>query len=151
MWLHVIMDILLPFTTLRQRQNGCHFADDSFKCIFLCENVWISIKISLKFVPIGQINNVPALVQKMAWRRPGDKPLSEPMMASLPTHICVTRLQWVNLTWKYYTRRCFTMMLLMKFKLSETNEAVGVSTDYMGLNFTCLWFPDQWTLCQRGL
>ena len=32
----------------------------------------------------------------MAWRRPGDKPLSEPMMASLLTHICVTRPQWVN-------------------------------------------------------
>ena len=29
----------------------------------------------------------------MAWRRPGDKPLSEPMMARLPTHICVTRPQ----------------------------------------------------------
>ena len=32
----------------------------------------------------------------MAWRRPGDKPLSEPMMVRLPTHICVTRPQWVN-------------------------------------------------------
>ena len=32
----------------------------------------------------------------MAWRRPDDKPLSEPMMVSLPTHICVTRPQWVN-------------------------------------------------------
>ena len=32
----------------------------------------------------------------MAWRRPGDKPLSEPMMVSLLTHICVTRPQWVN-------------------------------------------------------
>ena len=31
----------------------------------------------------------------MAWRRPGDKPLFEPMMVSLPTHICVTRPQWV--------------------------------------------------------
>ena len=32
----------------------------------------------------------------MAWRRPGDKPLSEPMMVSLPTHICVTQPQWVK-------------------------------------------------------
>ena len=53
----------------------------------------ISIKISLKFVPNGPINNIPALVQIMAWRRPGDKPLSEPMMVSLLTHICVTRPQ----------------------------------------------------------
>ena len=66
--------------TLKPRQNGRHFADDIFKCISLNENIWISIKISLKFVPKGPINNIPALVQIMAWRRPGDKPLSEPMM-----------------------------------------------------------------------
>ena len=82
--------------TLRPRQNGRRFADDTFKCIFLNENVWISIKISLNFVPKGPINNIPALVQIMAWRRPGDKPLSEPMMVSLPMHLCVTLPQWVN-------------------------------------------------------
>ena len=76
--------------------NGRHFADDIFKYIFLNENGWIPIKISLKFVPKGRINNIPALVQIMAWRRTGDKPLSEPMMVSLPTHIYVTRPQWVN-------------------------------------------------------
>ena len=75
--------------TLRPRQNGRHFADDIFKRIFLNENVIISIKMSLKFVSKGPINNIPALVQLMAWRRPGDKPLSEPMAVSLPTHICV--------------------------------------------------------------
>ena len=48
--------------------------------VHLNENVWIPIKISLKFVPKGPINNIPALVQIMAWRRTGDKPLSEPMM-----------------------------------------------------------------------
>ena len=79
--------------SLRPRQNGRHFTDDTFKRIFLNENVLISIKISLKFVPKGQINNIPALVQIMAWCRPGDKPLSEPRMVSLPTHICVTRPQ----------------------------------------------------------
>ena len=66
--------------TLRTRQYGCHLPDDIFKSIYLNENVWISIKISLKFVPTGPINNIPALVQVMAWRRPGGKPLSEPMM-----------------------------------------------------------------------
>ena len=35
----------------------------------------------------------------MVWRRPGDKPLSEPMMVSLMTHICVTRPQWVKVSW----------------------------------------------------
>ena len=80
---------------LRPRQNGCRFADDTFKRIFWNENVRTSIKISLKFVPKGPINNNPALVQIMAWCRSGDKPLSEPMMVSLLTHICVTRPQWV--------------------------------------------------------
>ena len=70
----------LTLNTLRPRQNGRRFADDTFKRIFLNENVRISIKISLKFVPKGPINNIPALVQIMAWRRPGDKPLSEPML-----------------------------------------------------------------------
>ena len=85
--------------TLRARQNGRHFPDDIFKCIFLNENVWISIKIPVKFVPKGPINNIPALFQIMAWRRPGDKPLFETMMVTLLTHICVTRPQWVNGVW----------------------------------------------------
>ena len=83
--------------TLRPRHNGRHFADDIFKCFFLNENVWIPIKFSLKFVPKVPINNIPALVRIMAWRRPGDKPLSEPIMVCLLTHICVTRPQWVKL------------------------------------------------------
>ena len=83
--------------TLKQRQNGRNFADDIFKCIFLNENACISLKISLEFVPKVRINNIPALVQIMAWRRPGDKPLSEPMVVSLTTHICVTRPQWVKI------------------------------------------------------
>ena len=98
---------MLPFNSLRPRQNGRHFTDVIFKCIFLNENVWISIKISLKFVPKGPINNIPALVQIMAWRRPGDKPLSDPMVVRSTTHICVTRPQWVkapssklSLSWK---------------------------------------------------
>ena len=65
-------------------------------CILLNENVWIMIKNSLKFVPKVRINHIPALVQIMAWRCPGDKPLSGPMMVRLPTQICVTRPQWVN-------------------------------------------------------
>ena len=57
--------------TLRPRQNGRHFADDIFKCIFLNENVWIPIKILLKFVPKDPINNIPALVQAIIWINDG--------------------------------------------------------------------------------
>ena len=75
---HIIMQcIVTGFNTLRSRLNGCHFADVIFRCIFFNENVWIPIKISLNFVPKGPINNIPALVQMMAWRLLGDKPLSE--------------------------------------------------------------------------
>ena len=81
--------------TLRARQNGRHFVDDIFQCIFVNANVWIPIKISSQFVPKGPINNIPVLVQIMARRRPSDKPLSESMLVNLPTHICVTRPQWV--------------------------------------------------------
>ena len=66
--------------TLRPRQDGRHFPDDIFKRIFLNENVWILTKISLKFVPMGPIYNIPALVLIISWRRLGDKLLSEPMM-----------------------------------------------------------------------
>ena len=94
--------------SLRPRRNRCHFVDDIFKCIFLNETVRTSLRISLKFVLIVRINSIPALVQTMAWWRPDDKPLSEPMTVRLPMHICVTRPQWVNdaftvnLTFFYY-------------------------------------------------
>ena len=87
----------LCVNTLKPWQNGLHFPDD----IFMNKNVKISINISLKFVPRGPIDNIPALVQMMAWRRPGNKPLSEPMMVSSTTHICVTRPQWVNRAHNY--------------------------------------------------
>ena len=69
--------------TMRLKQYGRHFPDSIFKCIFFNENVSLSIKFSLTFVPKIWINNTPTLVQIMTWCWPGDKPLFEPMMASL--------------------------------------------------------------------
>ena len=83
------------FNTLRPRQMDA-ISQTTFSNAFS----WMKMfKISLKFVPNGPINNIPAMVQIMACRRPGDKPLSEPMVVSLPTHICVTRPQWVSWDW----------------------------------------------------
>ena len=96
---------------LRPRLNRCPFTDDIFKCIFLNENEWISPRISLKFVSEVRINNIPALVQIMAWRRSGGKPLSEPMVVSLLTHICITRPQWVNLSNVYPDQWCHMLPL----------------------------------------
>ena len=87
--------------TLRPRQIDLYFPDDIFKYILLNENVWVLIKISLKLVPTGTINNIQALIQIMTLHRPGDMPLSEPMVGLMPygnnwlthwgrvTHICV--------------------------------------------------------------
>ena len=100
-WLSTIAESALSgafrlyLNTLRPWQNGRHFPDDIFKCIFWNENVWISIKISLDVVPTGQMNNITVLVQVMVWHRAGQKPLSELMMVSILTHIFVTRPQWV--------------------------------------------------------
>ena len=62
---------------LRLRKNGRHFTDDTFKRISVNENIQISLKISLKYVPKGPINHIPTLVR-------------------FPTHICVTWTQWVK-------------------------------------------------------
>ena len=49
--------------------------DDNFKCIFFNENVKIPIRISLKFGSRSPLDNKPTLVQVMAWRLVGAKPL----------------------------------------------------------------------------
>ena len=76
--------------TLRPTQNDWYFAHDIGKCIFFNEDIWIWIQVSLKFVPMSPINSIPALDlsldQIMDWRRPGDKPLSEPVLVRLSTH-----------------------------------------------------------------
>ena len=84
------------FNTLRPRQDGRHFADAIFTCIFFNENCCILIKFSVKYVPKGPIDINLALFQIMAWRQSGDKPLSEAMMVSLLTHIFVAPPQWIK-------------------------------------------------------
>ena len=69
-----------------------------------------------KFVLEVRINNMPALVQIMAWRRSGDKLLSELMLATLLAHICGTRPQWVN-----------SNMKLLNFKQLSNKELRFVS------------------------
>ena len=91
---------------LRQIQNCRHFHGDILKLIFFNENVWMSNRISLKYVAKGPINDNLVLFQIMAWRRPGEKPLSETMMVSLLTHKCVNRLPWVQCRWKGYLSYC---------------------------------------------
>ena len=128
MLLHIAsaLFLLICINTLRLRQDGRLFPEDIFKIIFFNENVQFLIKISLTFVPKAQINNIPALVEIMAWRQPGDKPLSEPMMVSLLTHICVTWPQWV----KYFLQHTnyFHLQLLFQQQLYHiTLHLVSIS------------------------
>ena len=92
----VIVPWMQSYQYIEARKNCGHFAD-IFKCIFWNENVWILLKISLKFVPKFRINNIWELFQIMVWHRPGDKPLSAPVMDTLlTTYTYVTQPQWVK-------------------------------------------------------
>ena len=92
--------------TLRPRQNGRYFPDDTF----LNGNVWIWIKISLKFVPKGLINYITSLVQIMAWHRSGDKPLSEPIMVSLMTQYYDSSTRRLNIfANKFFRTSCLNI------------------------------------------
>ena len=73
----------------------------------------------LKFTPKGPINNNPALVLIMAWCRPGDKPLSEPTMISLLTHICVTQSYWV--------------------KTEMIRPIIPLALNHLNLQIICIW------------
>ena len=139
--------ILLTLNTLRPRQNDRHFVDHTFKRIFLYENVGIWIKISLKFVHKGPINNIPAFVQIMAWRWPGDKPLSEQMVGSLLMHICVTWPQWVNMQGPSYPSLTRSISwLLMPWILASPRHQhpwhwlckIGKFLSYTRKDFNCL-------------
>ena len=69
----------------------------------------------------------------MAWHRSGDKPLSEPLMVSLPTHICVTQPKWVKLSYHFH-----------HILLNKTRSApICMQSHHLGLEiwvqFICLY------------
>ena len=115
-----------------------HWGRDKMAAIFLttfsrflerkCFNSKILIKISLNIVSNVHINNIPALVQIMAWRLPGDKPLSESMMVRLSTHICVTRPQWVNGCIERYTAATKHLLVWVGNLHTATNHSPIWST-----------------------
>ena len=74
------MPVSFHFNPSPPGQNGHYFADHIFTFIFMDEKFCISIRISIKFVPKGPIENKLESVRIMAWRRRGDKPLAEPML-----------------------------------------------------------------------
>ena len=71
---------MCTFNTLRPGQNGCHVADDILKRIFLNENVFLNDNFNNH---CSLESDKSSLFQIMAWRRIGDKPLSQLMTAYL--------------------------------------------------------------------
>ena len=131
--------------SLKPRRCRRHFEDDIFKCIFLNEKILIPSKIPLKFIPKGPINNIPALVQIMAWCRPVDKPLCEPIMIISLMHICITQPQWVKwVTYIYRVHCCFFVIqwhLNLSWKLNLPTCCAIQICSYIsdtGLNFNSI-------------
>ena len=123
--------------TLMPIQNGRYFSDDILKCIFLNANVSIPIKISMNFIPNSLINEIRPLVKMLAWCRQSGKPLSEPMMVTLLTHICLTGPQWVKpLIWKY-ALMFVTLYAPVKHQVGTQNQVRWVNA----LTSFVIWLP----------
>ena len=149
--------------TLRPRQNGRHFADTIFQCIFLNEKALISLKISQKFIPMVRINNIPALVQIMALHRPGDKPLYEPWLvywriyASLGLNdltrqamiISSTNISWIWVSYvmsheRYGTSNHQQFNCLpnrLSRAASKTTSKLGITGPLWGESTSDWWIP----------
>ena len=69
--------------TLRPQQNGHHFADSIFKCIFMKENVCILIDNLLKIVHEGPVDINSSLVYVVALNQTGGKPIPKPMLTKI--------------------------------------------------------------------
>ena len=80
----------------------------------------------MKLVSKGPTDNIPALVQIMALCWPGDKLLSEPMMAILLMHICITLTQWVEAIFHY------TDVIMSTMTSQITSLTIVYSTVYWG-------------------
>ena len=109
------------FITLRPRQNAHHFADDILKCIFFNENEWSSLKISLNIVPKVPINNIPALVLIIAWRRQATRHYLNQwwliywfIYASLGLNELYIECSWKGLTFRCVVRAIHSVLLTFK-------------------------------------
>ena len=104
--------------------------------------VWNCLNSDLNFTEVcskGPTNNIPASVQIMAWRRPGDKPLCEPMIVRLPTHIYVTRPQWVNKLTKMLNSNLVISVLAYGLSFNVTMTLPGTGLDYQMGEYLQSW------------
>ena len=108
--------MLLDINTLQPRQYGHHFANDTFESIFVSEKMLeFRFKFHWSLLPRVWLTKSQHWLKKMAWCRPGDKPLSEPSWFSLLTQLCIPRPQWVNTfrqNGRYFTRDIFKCIFM---------------------------------------
>ena len=126
--------------TLRLRQNGRRdFPDDIFKCIFLNENVWISIKISLKFVPKDPINNIPALIRDGSMTKP-----CLPRVAAQPQMTLSFFKPYLSPRWRYcdvMTQLDKTPQWAREDHLRHGNRDNGSDSRGYGVTIQSHWWP----------
>ena len=151
-----MVSFIHPFNTFRPRQNGCHIADAIYKCIFLNENVWISIRISLKFVSKGPINNKSALVQVMYWHWIDINPLLRPLITwTTDTSIIlwsfkiifINICRWfLSITWEYCMFKFLWFFIFIKLQPSaappywwSNAKVTAVYTLFLGDTEMYLW------------
>ena len=118
--------------TMRPKQNGRHFSGGIFKCIFVNEIIWISNAIRLKFLPKGLIDNNTELVQIMASRRTGDKPLSEPMVGDAYMRLSAS----MSFNWRQ-KESWITIPILRESTLTQVMAWCCQATSYYVNQFWC--------------
>ena len=96
----LVTKIINTFNSSPPRQDGHHATGDIFKCIFMNEKSCILIEIPPKFVPkvrlTSQSIDKSVLIQVMAWRQRGNKPLTEPMQTQFTDAYMQYNERWVN-------------------------------------------------------
>ena len=84
------------------------------------------------FLPKGPINNISVLVQVMAWRQPGDKPLSEPTRyvngtptpEVTPVTICYIHPPHHGHTSQYHGHEWMAHILFEKFHVNRPSHSI---------------------------
>ena len=156
-WVQGVVGLMNLWPLVRLWVVLTHWGRDKMAAIFQTtfSNAfsWMKMfKFRLRFhwslFPRVQLTIFQALVQIMAWHRPGDKPLSEPMMVSLLTHICVTRPQCVNYSlWCHrWWQGCrtgdvlFSVMIILNMLFLYVYFVSGCNKEFIYLILR--WFPN---------
>ena len=113
---------------------GRHQMATIFQITFWNPFSWMKMWFRFKFHwSLFPINNIPALIQIMAWHRPDDKPSSESMMFGLATHICVTQPHWVKINkvcWRIYGwLNWYIVDLVTTFLSGSLNQQSGKTSN----------------------